>query len=206
MGKKPRSVRQRAFWAVVIMLTVVWLLSCVSWTCYQFDNPAYIVSSTRLPDGTSTYTTTGPQPLRVDVSHGSLMLGWGQGSRLIHFVGSRRVFIMDPVVTRDLTGADEGLHVWKWKWRLPLLLPSIRYNAAAMPLWMPPAALVLGVWVRKRLRSLRRPPYACAKCRYDLRGSATAEVCPECSHPIPNTQRALLTPQCPAPSPPSAGL
>lgn len=160
MGKKPPSRRQRAFWAGVVLLTGIWLLSCVTWTCFQFNDATYKVVATRSPNGLVTTSSSGRTPIRVDLGHGVLMIGWGTGNRVVRSIDQASGVMLQPILTPDFSSAAAGVHMWGWYWQRPMLIPTVRLSAAALPLWIPPTCLVVAWWVRRLSLSPCKPPYS----------------------------------------------
>jgi hypothetical protein len=90
------------------------------------------------------------------------------------------------------------------KWYRPQVEPNVgkwpEWHAFAnncwyirIPIWHIRAALAFALlaclW--PTIKGARRcPPWACRKCRYDLRGIAATAVCPECGTPRPGSTTA----------------
>lgn len=124
----------------------------------------------------------GHWPLRCALGRGAITVAWGE-------LGNKQIFGGPPKwqisygITAD--GGPRGAGFWPMprflslknydleykiniverQWRIPLVYFAL--------LLAPPPAFF--AWRRWR----RKPPWACRKCGYDLRG-LTGDVCPEC--------------------------
>ncbi|MDX2119246.1 MAG: hypothetical protein SFY96_13785 [Planctomycetota bacterium] len=107
----------------------------------------------------------------------ALRLDWLDGSEADLATRARAVELLarefdaagDTNAAAELRAFPRGTQRWLWS--------GVAYNAAGLGVL---AACVLSLgWLPAWLRSLRKQPWQCRRCGYDLRG-ATANTCPEC--------------------------
>ncbi len=148
-------------WSPALVLLILWPLTGGTWIGWQ---------------------GAGHWPLRCALGRGAITVAWGE-------LGNKQIFGGPPKwqisygITAD--GGPRGAGFWPMprflslknydleykiniverQWRIPLVYFAL--------LLAPPPAFF--AWRRWR----RKPPWACRKCGYDLRG-LTGDVCPEC--------------------------
>ncbi|GDX97839.1 hypothetical protein LBMAG48_02430 [Phycisphaerae bacterium] len=186
MGTANKSKLERTkakplvIWALVVAILLLGVASLFSWVSYQFSNNSYKVTNVlQLTNNAVSFQTQGTPPPRVDLCDGAIIFAWGSNGRSAKpLFGNLCGY--DPLLNSKYSGVDEGFVLVGFGFNGVHLVPKVSFDILVLPLWIPPAIIVLVVLIR---RWMRKPPYACRSCGYDLRGTA-APVCPECAHPV----------------------